>query len=287
MPPVKRKRPPPTPIEIANQKSDEDFIKEYLQPTSSSWTWFTHPKTQTRYTICLIGAPRMSREDLKQCYDLIEHTSRQDYERAAAGWKPGRKMREMKSVELRYLLVLEGGGAGQKGKCGCASEGKDEDGQVSERAGGGAESGGGGEGKGGPRDGNGIEEEDAGRKAGQVAGFSSMMPTYEDGRPVLYCYEIHLGDSLLGAGLGRTLISHLLTIAANIPSVQKLMLSCFLSNARGLAFYRKIGFEEDPYTPGPRLLRGGKTLEPDYVILKRDVEVGKVEGSEKEDGKGE
>lgn len=29
-------------------------------------------------------------------------------------------------------------------------------------------------------------------KDGQVKGFTSLMPTFEDGYPVVYCYEIHL-----------------------------------------------------------------------------------------------
>lgn len=33
---------------------------------------------------------------------------------------------------------------------------------------------------------------------GKVAGFSSFMPTYEDGYAVVYCYEIHLGLGLQG-----------------------------------------------------------------------------------------
>ena len=31
-----------------------------------------------------------------------------------------------------------------------------------------------------------------------VVGFVSFMPTYEDGYPVIYCYEIHLSSALQG-----------------------------------------------------------------------------------------
>jgi len=34
--------------------------------------------------------------------------------------------------------------------------------------------------------------------AGEVDGFCSFMPTYEDDIAVIYCYEIHLSDSLQG-----------------------------------------------------------------------------------------
>ena len=31
---------------------------------------------------------------------------------------------------------------------------------------------------------------------GSVRGFTSMMPTFEEGQPVIYCYEIHLKPDL-------------------------------------------------------------------------------------------
>ena len=61
------------------------------------------------------------------------------------------------------------------------------------------------------------------------------------------------------------------TVAANLPPAAKVMLTCFRSNQRGLAFYRKMGFETDPISPGPRRLRRGKVVTPDYVILSRPV----------------
>lgn len=32
----------------------------------------------------------------------------------------------------------------------------------------------------------------------QLCGFTSLMPTWEEGQPVVYCYEIHLVDELRG-----------------------------------------------------------------------------------------
>lgn len=60
------------------------------------------------------------------------------------------------------------------------------------------------------------------------------------------------------------------TIAENIPTVHKNMLTCFLSNAKGLAFYKRLGFAEDEISPGPRHLRG-KVVNPDYVIMSKAV----------------
>ncbi len=38
----------------------------------------------------------------------------------------------------------------------------------------------------------------AGRPTGAVRGFTSLLPTYEEGQPVVYCYEIHLKPDLQG-----------------------------------------------------------------------------------------
>ncbi len=40
-----------------------------------------------------------------------------------------------------------------------------------------------------------ILAKDAG---GVVRGFTSLMPTYEEGQPAVYCYEIHLQPDLQG-----------------------------------------------------------------------------------------
>ena len=76
------------------------------------------------------------------CFHLIEETSRADYENSANRWHPDKKLKEMRSPELRYVLVRDSTGA--------------------------------------------------------VRGFTSLMPTFEDGQPVVYCYEIHLKPDLQG-----------------------------------------------------------------------------------------
>ena len=65
------------------------------------------------------------------------------------------------------------------------------------------------------------------------------------------------------------------SVARNTPTVDKVMLTCFLRNERALAFYRKMGFEKDEISPGPRTLRGGRVFVPDYVIMSKEV----LEGS--------
>ncbi|KAK7738565.1 hypothetical protein SLS53_006085 [Cytospora paraplurivora] len=102
-----------------------------------------------------------------------------------------------------------------------------------------------------------------------VQAFTSMMPTLEEGEPVVYCYEIHLKAELRGTGLARLLMRLLETVAAGIGVTEKVMLTVFTSNKRAMDFYRRCGFERDEISPQPRRLRGGKVKMPDYEILSR------------------
>jgi RimJ/RimL family protein N-acetyltransferase len=68
-------------------------------------------------------------------------------------------------------------------------------------------------------------------------------------------------------------------VAENIPTVEKAMLTCFVSNESALKFYEKLGFTKDDYSPRERKLRGGKVVVPDYVILSRPTASQKVDNS--------
>ncbi len=59
-------------------------------------------------------------------------------------------------------------------------------------------------------------------------------------------------------------------MAYNLPPATKVMLTCYTSNTRALAFYRRQGFETDANSPDPRVLRG-KTVEPEYVIMSKRI----------------
>ncbi|KAI1812958.1 acyl-CoA N-acyltransferase [Poronia punctata] len=217
---LKRKREGTDPIETVNKKSDDQFIKDHLCPSDSYPTSWTHPVTRKIYSISLVGAPNMLPADLQACYDLVEESSRADYEASpSTGWKPAKKMAEMKSRELRYTMVKD------------AEEGA----------------------------------------TGTVEGFTSIMPTYEEGEPVLYLYEIHLKPELQGTGLGKLLMSFSETVAANTPPIRKVMLTCFLSNEKAMSFYRRNGFTTDPISPRPKKLRYGRKYIPDYAIMSKRV----------------
>lgn len=105
----------------------------------------------------------------------------------------------------------------------------------------------------------------------QVCGYTSFMPTIEEGEAVVYCYEIHLKPDLRGTGLASLLMGFLETVASNVSVIHKVMLTVFTSNTRALDFYRRHGFEVDDISPKRRNLRNGVVKEPDYTIMSKCV----------------
>lgn len=105
---------------------------------------------------------------------------------------------------------------------------------------------------------------------GVVCGFTSFKPDFEEGQPVVYCYEIHLKEVLRHTGVAKVLMGMLETVATNIQGVEKVMLTVFKRNKRALRFYEKFGFVKDDLSPETRRLRG-RIMEPDYVILSKTV----------------
>ena len=103
-----------------------------------------------------------------------------------------------------------------------------------------------------------------------IEGFISFMLTYEDGHEVIYCYEIHLSPQLHGHGVGKYLMGMMEEVGRR-AGVEKVMLTVFLKNQRGLAFYEKLGYREDDFSPQPRKLRNGVIKNPDYVILSKPL----------------
>ncbi|KFY45515.1 hypothetical protein V495_02938 [Pseudogymnoascus sp. VKM F-4514 (FW-929)] len=97
----------PLRIDTANAKSFPDFLKEYF-PTDP-WASFTHPATGGEYTIELKNSSDLSRDELTACFLLVEESSKGDYSASKEGWKPAAKRREMRLLELKYLLVRSTG----------------------------------------------------------------------------------------------------------------------------------------------------------------------------------
>ncbi|PLB54556.1 GNAT family acetyltransferase Nat4 [Aspergillus steynii IBT 23096] len=104
----------------------------------------------------------------------------------------------------------------------------------------------------------------------QPLGFLSFMVTYEDGKEVLYCYEIHLSPDAQGQGLGEQLMRRFANIGKRI-GLEKAMLTVFKSNKQAVRFYEKLGYVEDEFSPRPRRLRNGTVKEPDYRIMSKSL----------------
>jgi hypothetical protein len=71
--------------------------------------------------------------------------------------------------------------------------------------------------------------------------------------------------------MGKFLMGILDTVAASIEGVEKVMLTVFLRNDRAVRFYQQGGFKTDEYSPLPKVLRDGRTVEEAYVILSKAV----------------
>jgi predicted GNAT family acetyltransferase len=106
-------------------------------------------------------------------------------------------------------------------------------------------------------------------------GFLSFMCTYEDGKEVIYVYELHLTEDVRGGGLGKQLMELVEDVGRKV-GVEKVMLTVFVANVGAWKFYKKLGYEVDEFSPEPRRLRGGVVKEPDYVILSKGLR-GKTE----------
>lgn len=153
-----------------------------------------------------------------------------DYAGSGMGWSPVKKRKEMRLPDMRYLILR---GRGRKG-----------------------------EGRGSGTETNGND--------GDVAGFLSFMVTYEDGKEVIYCYEVHLAPSAQGMGLGKDLMMRYEEIGKRV-GLEKAMLTVFKSNTKALRFYEKMGYVVDEFSPPPRMLRNGTVKEPDYLILSKGL----------------
>lgn len=116
------------------------------------------------------------------------------------------------------------------------------------------------------------DRQSSSQKRGEVLGFLSFMVTYEDGKEVIYCYEIHLSPDVQGRGLGKILINRYEEIGRRI-GLEKAMLSVFKSNLRALNMYVTSGYEVDEFSPQPRKLRNGTVKEADYLIMSKTFKV--------------
>lgn len=72
-------------------------------------------------------------------------------------------------------------------------------------------------------------------------------------------------------GLGKKLMGLLEDVAVGIPETEKTMLTVFTRNERAVEFYTSLGYVKDDFSPEPRVLRDGTTVEPEYLILSKGI----------------
>ncbi|RJE23383.1 GNAT family acetyltransferase Nat4 [Aspergillus sclerotialis] len=185
-----------------------------------------------KYKLDIYTADSIPKSDFESSFRLVELTSSGDYANSGTGWSPTKKKREMKLPDMKYLILRRGS-----------------DGEAA-------------------RDEGESRSTDCAQGRGEVLGFLSFMVTYEDGKEVIYCYEIHLSPAVQGRGLGKHLIKRCEEIGRRI-GLEKSMLSVFRSNRRALNMYTTSGYTVDEFSPPPRKLRNGTIKEAEYLIMSK------------------
>jgi len=259
-------------VERTNALSISDFIAQYVTPSTQvgdsaendaidqphpSQDQLQQDMTPTPH-VDVYSAATIPVADLESCLDLIEQTSSQAYMASNAGWSRTKKRKEMKLPDMKYLILRD-----------TPNDYSDPSGQV-------------------PRekqrdiaDSNAPSPPPKEREesisspdtvSGNVLGFLSFMVTYEDGKEVVYCYEIHLSPTARGRGVGRLLMGRMEAIGRAV-GLEKTMLTVFKSNEIARRFYERLGYEVDEYSPRPRKLRNGTIKDVDYLILSKKLKL--------------
>ncbi|TRM66152.1 acyl-CoA N-acyltransferase [Schizophyllum amplum] len=83
----------------------------------------------------------------------------------------------------------------------------------------------------------------------EVLAFLTFRFEVEGDEDVAYLYELQICQSCRRQGLGRILMDQLRRIGAHYK-MSKIMLTVFNANRPALQFYRALGFELDPTSPG-------------------------------------
>lgn len=202
------------------------------------------------------SAATISATDLEACLDLVEQTSSEAYIASSVGWSRTKKRKEMKLPDMKYLVLRDTpNDSGSSGRV----PGEKQSDIVGNNA---------------PSSLNENDESvsSSGTGSPNVLGFLSFMVTYEDGKEVVYCYEIHLSPTARGRGVGKLLMGRMEGIGRAV-GLEKSMLTVFKSNETARRFYERLGYEVDEYSPRPRKLRNGTIKDVDYLILSKKLKL--------------
>lgn len=255
-------------VERTNALTIDKFISLYITPLSTTENLRNETDTITKATntevqtppLAIYSAATIPPSDLEACLDLIEETSGSAYATSGIGWSRPKKRKEMKLPDMKYLLVR---GTRETGRI---TDEPSSSPTLQSKPGSGSGLGGldsGSDVMAGNRQGEALSSED-----GRILGFLSFMVTYEDGKEVIYCYEIHLSSMARGKRLGALLMARMEGIGKLI-GLEKAMLTVFKSNKGAREFYKKGGYEVDENSPPARTLRNGTVKEYDYEILSK------------------
>ncbi|KAF3406597.1 hypothetical protein DPV78_000290 [Talaromyces pinophilus] len=269
-------------VERTNALSVHDFISRYIDSTRvhiDIKTKQDDAPTMTKAQIHIYSASTIPSLDFEGCFSLIETTSSEDYKNSSMGWSPTKKRKEMRLPDMRYM-VLRGppqpsptpqrnhnnnsrtsgitstststSTSGDTSEFSSTSEPTDTTPSPATT----------------PAASTATTTTTTASPHSEVLAFLSFMTTYEDGKQVLYCYEIHIHPSLQGQGIGRHLMSLFEETGRRI-GLEKGMLTVFTANRAAVKFYERLGYGIDEFSPGPRKLRNGTVKEPDYLILSK------------------
>lgn len=201
-------------VEDINALSMEDFRSRFVDEEVLEYH-SDRPSLSSTFNISLVAADWLTPGEYNAAFDLIEETSRADYESSTFGWHPRRKRREMLEPEMKYLLVR------RKGTESTIERRKD------------------------------VGDMDTSILGflSFMVDYDSSPPV-----PILYVYEVHLAESLRGLGLGNHLM-HVVDALAQSVGLQKVMLTCFLCNKKAHQFYTDHDFVKDVCSPEDRKTR--------------------------------
>ncbi|RHZ62805.1 N-terminal L-serine N(alpha)-acetyltransferase NAT4 [Aspergillus thermomutatus] len=236
------KDPKPLPlVERTNSLSIEEFTELYVKPEPLDYNLLLCPKdkygrsdgnkphTEMHCTIDVYSSSAIPAEEFNACFNLVEQTSAEAYRKSSWGWSAARKRNEMLLPDMKYLIQ-------RRSRLGPP--------EVTMA--------------------NGISFQRE-----ELLAFLSFMVTYEDGKEVIYCYELHVVPKAQGQGIGMHLLELLRSIGLKI-GLEKAMLTCFRSNHRALRLYSLIGYKVDESSPRSIWLRTGE-VEPDYYIMSESL----------------
>ncbi|KAG8625488.1 hypothetical protein KVT40_007239 [Elsinoe batatas] len=111
----------PTEFKQAHFPSHLDIPKASAEPDKSRRSWAAELFVSPAAIKVADADDRLSDPDLEACLALVEETSSKDYAASAMGWHKGRKRREMRDRDMRYLIVRDSTPEGDQTRGGTAS----------------------------------------------------------------------------------------------------------------------------------------------------------------------